>query len=221
MIKTECDKCVFAIRENSEQTGCHLGRLQSYKKSGIAEIKDNGSYTINGLCLACRNTQTGDLEEFAESVLIEISPQVTVLIDYRDKDFDREAIVNIIKEKPSQILLVFRDKKISDYNKFLSEAVEGTRVKYRIIKFLDDNRIESVYKSIEGNYVIVGDHVPKDIIKDFSRAIVSDLKTYLLFSRDSCNIISSMIFKYKAQDINDIREYLRSKDNSQDFVCEE
>lgn len=219
MIKTNCDECIFSVSENGEQVGCKFNRLKVFKELGIAEKKDNGFYTIDRLCLACRNSK-GSYEDPEKEVLKEIAPKVTVLLDYRDNSFNEELLKDVVKEKPFQLLIVFKDQKISEYNKIISNIVEDTGVKYRIVRFLEDNPIESVYKYVEGNYIIIGDSIAPGIIQELSDAIVYDLKKYLVYSKKDCHIISTILFKYKTQDIVEIKEYLKSKDDYQDFLCE-
>ena len=63
--KTLCENCIFATYndDNTQQTGCELGRIEKYQALGCvvsAKNEETGrqSYVIdNRVCMACRNSE--------------------------------------------------------------------------------------------------------------------------------------------------------------------
>jgi hypothetical protein len=216
MIDTICNKCIFAVTENGEQTGCKLGRLEKFKELGVAEKEDSGFYRIKRLCIACRDSTKYENPE--EEILKEIAPRTTAILDCRESDFDINYFEFLVKQGIYQILVVFKNQKISDYNNRMSEIINGTNVRYRIVKFLEDQPIETVYKYINGNYILIGS-LADGMIEEFNNSIVNDLKQYVLFGRKDSYIVSSSLFKYRSQNIEEILEYLKTKENFEEYLC--
>ena len=100
----------------------------------------------------------------------------------------------------------------------MSEIINGTNVRYRIVKFLEDQPIETVYKYINGNYILIGS-LADGMIEEFNNSIVNDLKQYVLFGRKDSYIVSSSLFKYRSQNIEEILEYLKTKENFEEYLC--
>jgi hypothetical protein len=217
MINTLCDKCIFAISENGKQTGCKLSRLEKFKELDVVELQDSGFYKINKLCITCRNSNN-PYKDPEKEVLEEVAPKITAVLDCRDSKFDIEYFKFLIEEGIYQVIVVFKDQKISEYNSLMSDCIKGTKSVYRIIKFLEEQPIETVYKNIKGNYILIGELEP-GLVKEFSDSIVFDLKQFLVYSINNSYIVSSLLFKYKSQKIDEILSYLEDKENYKDFIC--
>ena len=63
-VETLCKDCVFAIYEGEQQTGCHAGRLSSYKEESIKEATDGDKefYVIKGICPSYRPPKWGEAD---------------------------------------------------------------------------------------------------------------------------------------------------------------
>lgn len=212
-MKTKCNKCIFAITNPEVQTGCKLDRIQKYIDKGKAELNEDNYYTINGLCIACRDAKSASIyNDPVKDVLKEISPKITSLVDCTDS-FNEEKITKIIESGIDQIILYFHKDKVSSYFKKMNELVSGTHVQFKITNFLEQKpEVYHNFSSVIGNYILVG-VLTKEEVDKFRELIVKDVKSIILFHKDNENyIIQSLVYQYRSQDIEEILNFVKEEE---------
>ena len=86
MIKTSCEKCIFATFENGIQNGCTLGKISKYIDRNLANL-DGNHYVINKFCNTCRSSDQFKLTE--EQVKEQVKIKFAVIINGLNGDYWR------------------------------------------------------------------------------------------------------------------------------------
>lgn len=212
-MKTKCNKCVFSITEDNKQVGCKLDRIQKYIDKGKASLNNDNYYTIDGLCIACRDEKSASIyDNPVEDVLKEISPIITSIVDCTN-GFDEEKVIKIIESGVDQIILFFHKEKISHHHKRMNELISGTSTKFKITNFLEHKpEVYHNFSSVTGNYIMVG-VLTKEEVDYFKELIVKDVKSIILYHKDNDNfIVQSLVYQYRSQNIEDILDFVKGEE---------
>ena len=184
MINTLCKSCVFA-QWNNGQIGCEQGRLEIFKKKGLAElIEPEKYYKINTLCNRCR-TGKWLLTHKKEDVINETQVKVDIILLNNDLDTNKIesnldiALNHIRKNTIKQQQIIFGTVPLNYvwYYKLLSEKC---KMKFQLIRPIDPQTklglLDFCARKADGNYYVVAE---LDQDTEFLSHIVDDLEVSL------------------------------------------
>lgn len=194
-INTQCDGCVFSIRDNNVQTSCKLNR---HIKLTFDTRDENGSFILNRFCNAYRpqswleELSVQDSEDIINTALNEVVPRVgffVILNTQSDSAIELlKSTVEDIKNQslPARYIIVATNK--VEYNKEIQELFceyfEFQDTNYHIVQLIETPStipliIDECFKHAKNGWAYVcesGERIPNDLIEKIHQRVNLDLK---------------------------------------------
>ena len=238
MFQTTCKKCIFSIRENNEQTGCSVGRLDKFSAQGITSYEADGTggfYSINGRkCNMCHQQDwvdhirkkglSGSLPEKArEEATIKFA--VSIFCDDNSTQQLDDSVRSVINQPITpKIFSVINLKDTRGTVLFLGDNCKS---KWKVVKSgIEDNKqklFNESFKNTKCHYYVLmnaGSTIPTDLLSSIDERINDDLeKMFYHYDEDNDILIVQSILYWMLPEnsvvphsyeptINDIKEVL-------------
>jgi hypothetical protein len=218
MIKTHCDKCLFANRKDGVQIGCTLNRD---KKLGVEKVENN-SFLLQRFCNTYRPQAWLDNLDFEQSmnpeaqVLKEVMPRIGFFVRLDTKlsnaiehlEKTLKSISSINEVEPAYVVVI-TDK--VEYNEevwalFLQLFGEESKTKYHIVQctYTTDqvfSLIDEAFTHAQNGWLMTlssGESVDEDIILKLNKTINVDMRQVTLVRNvdEFTMLFPAYIFKF-------------------------
>lgn len=86
-MQTQCNKCMFAVETDGQQTDCIANRLTKFYKLGKANVQpEDTHFTINGICNMCYSSDDKDIDVYDALKVVKrrVVPRVECFIKVSD-----------------------------------------------------------------------------------------------------------------------------------------
>lgn len=212
-IKTNCEKCSYAIFENGNQTGCKTGRLDKFKqldKAAVYENENKSWYVLKRFCNLYREKEQ-DINEAKKQIAstfgIVVSDHNTeysnvAIESLKDINYDQTKYKIVISSKHNKkagelFNYVNYFNKIRDINCDLSIELDNVKTIIDYNMFSKCSRCAYFIK-IESNKAL-----PRDILSYVNNSINERLETISFYEGDGFTIVPSLIVNKFYIDFND------------------
>lgn len=191
LVKTICRDCIFKIEEDSQQTGCHLGRLEKFQEKNKAK-PENNYFCLDGLCNTSRDTKRFEDFEFEkEFVLNEVSTPFYLFVNCTDQDDIPEAIIEDIKlldYTKLEVHFIYNSGNFVNIFKSISKLVDHA-FKFKVSKLNKEESINfcvsNVLSKLEKNYFICfTDHnnrITENVFKNINDRVNTELSPVVCY----------------------------------------
>lgn len=203
-MKTYCEHCVFATKVGNNQTGCILDRVNKYKKLGLAEKQENGSYVINEYCNSCRNVywdkyqKCMTLGKLADEVAKEVRIKYDVIININD--CSEKEVIRSVNEfryagyiKPEKIVL---SGELTKENMEVVKSFPTCAITLDISKDVF-SQSEKYIKQTDSKYLLFV--TPKilfaDNINDINNRINEQLERIFYINKDNYFFVATFLYR--------------------------
>lgn len=193
-MKTTCEHCIFAEKDNLVQIGCELGYLDKFKNLNLVEKVDNHYEIGQGVCPGCRNIYWLEKHK-KEEIYQELNLQYSAIILVEDDNFeDQIDVFYNLDVKPKEIIVSLISSDIIKSQELLPKLSQ----KYPLIRFIvtnflsehsDKQRVKSAVSKIRTPYFIC----VKGFCEDLS-IINLENKKHLELMSGSVFIVSEKFF---------------------------
>jgi hypothetical protein len=222
-MKTLCEHCIFKKVENGVQTGCEFNKLDLFDKEF-----DGKFYTLNGICLTCRNCywQHADADDKKEKLVAQSPLDYIILFDmtYKTTLSSVDKLVESIDKIAIQPKCVIFIKKVLDvsnpdiFKKKIVQKIMSLDKKYNLYltdKSKDDRLFEAVRKHKEHGFYCLAD---PNISLVYLNNTIEQINSDLLFNQVAPTYLCSEDNKFKFISRNHFLkhglEYAQSNDNN-------
>lgn len=220
LIKTSCKNCVFAIYDNSTQTGCCFDRT---KKFDITEAYDDNKefFVVNRLCNYYRDKSWGYSLDDKSKVESESATSFDILINYNSlSEQEINHIINLINSnqyyKNKVKFTLFHAYEDDDkIKRGLLEIVESTKENYSNLNisvcYIRDAFLSTVVAKSKNDFHIIIDNQNMldfniDLLQEIDKCINVDLQKSTYFKRGSFEFVHNFLFKSHCV-VNEIGKY--------------
>lgn len=216
-MKTTCEHCVFAKKEDGIQTGCELQYLNIFIDRRMVNFAEEKYYEINNtFCPGCRNIYWLENHK-KEDIVDELKlPYTAVILDNGDSSFyeivDRLSKLN---SKPKKIIISVLKFSISGANSLFNEL----KAKYTNIDFLIDNwmieddhklRVKSAVKKTTTPYFVClspSEYLDLEFINNENEAF-QKLENEWFVHTEYAFLCNTMIYKNFMNNENPVKDML-------------
>ena len=206
-LHTPCLDCVFAVFEDKTQTGCELGRLETYREQGsvlpVFDAEGNEFEVINGrLCTTFRHNNGDWARQYPtnrrEQVREEIQLRATVLVLIECNHWVRDLpdIVRSLREQtlPAHEVIFINCQCGEPASKIHADlvALVGDSFPWKLTDILPDENgdrkmgyeaIDEVFSKVRGQYYVAVSadwFLPKNYLKNLDEALNDRLERFVV-----------------------------------------
>lgn len=203
---TACHDCIFAVWKDKTQTGCSVGRLDTYKKKfpdKVIEATDNNInfYVINDKICNMKSV-VGDPTLVSLDQRQKIRPHYAAILQIDNFSFNKDeikaAIQNLLDQdiEPSVIYVLTDD---SDIYLEAKDILEKQKIKWHTHYVITDlkQELKHIITKIKQKYVLYTTlaKLPKNIFSKLDQRINDDLEPTVLVEFDSGWIVNTFVLK--------------------------
>lgn len=160
-IRTLCKDCVFNIKVGDDQIDCKLDRLTTYmiKKTPMERV--DGSYILETLCNACRDSEWAkdkDNNELINSIYKEIEPKIDYIIVCNEEvpflNKIKRSINAILKQdiEPNKILVSVKNQGKFIHSQLYNEVSKDIFVNQSVEFISKEKNIDNCVRHCTGTY---------------------------------------------------------------------
>lgn len=220
-MKTTCEHCVFAKKEDGIQTGCELQYLDIFKNRGMTTFAEEKHYEINNtFCPGCRNIYWLENHK-KEDIINELKLAYTAIIINNGDSSLYEIIDKLSKmdSPPKKIIVSLLKFSASNANKLFNELKD----KYKDTTFLIDNwmmdddhklRVKSGVKKTTTPYFVCispHEHLDLEFINNENKAFQKLENEWFKYTEYAflCNTVIYKNFMNNENPVKDMLEFVK------------
>lgn len=220
-MKTTCEHCVFAKKDNGVQTGCELQYLDIFKERGKVSFAEEKYYEINEtFCPACRNVywlENHTKEDIKKELLL---PYTAMVMDNGDPAFYEtiSKLYNLIS-RPKKIIISTIKYPLSSLSQLLDEVSKlCPGVEFLIDNSLDNldhkARVKSAVKKTTTPYflcVVPSDWLDLKFVDDENEAFQTLDNEWFSYNDEAflCNTMLYKNFMNNENPVADMLEFMK------------
>lgn len=216
-IKTNCEKCSFAVFEGNKQTGCDAGRLEKFQTLGktVGHAEDNKSwFLLKRFCNMYREEKIS-VNDAYEKIKCKFG---IVIFDYENESLDIaiESCKNIDYDK-SKIFVVVTSKhhkmfgkKFNQINELKSTGITASLImsidKNMDIPYIEHEAFSKLYGCSNLLKVNHNQEIPKDFFTKIDNSINKELEAVLMYEQNNVKCmpfwaVSNYYLDYNSYDL--------------------